>query len=67
MTQRDSSGWWTPNPGCSVCPRNSADLRDLLAREAIDVRAAEAGALFCNQAKNHEVSLRVLNLRIRKA
>ena len=29
----------------------SADLRDLLAREARDVRAAEAVALFCYQAK----------------
>ena len=29
----------------------SADLRDLLAREADDVRAAEAVALFCYQAK----------------
>ena len=29
----------------------SADLRDLLAREATDVRAAEAVALFCYQAK----------------
>jgi len=29
----------------------SADLRDLLAREAEDVRAAEAVALFCYQAK----------------
>ena len=29
----------------------SADLRDLLAREADDVRAAEAVALFCYQIK----------------
>ena len=29
----------------------SSDLRDLLAREADDVRAAEAVALFCYQAK----------------
>jgi len=29
----------------------SSDLRDLLAREALDVRAAEAIALFCYQAK----------------
>ena len=29
----------------------SSDLRDLLAREATDVRAAEAVALFCYQAK----------------
>jgi acetate kinase len=29
----------------------SADMRDLLAREAEDVRAAEAVALFCYQAK----------------
>jgi acetate kinase len=29
----------------------SADLRDLLAREAVDVRAAEALTLFCYQAK----------------
>ena len=29
----------------------SSDLRDLLAREAVDVRAAEAVALFCYQAK----------------
>jgi acetate kinase len=29
----------------------SSDLRDLLAREARDVRAAEAVALFCYQAK----------------
>jgi acetate kinase len=29
----------------------SADMRDLLAREADDVRAAEAVALFCYQAK----------------
>jgi acetate kinase len=28
-----------------------SDLRDLLAREAVDVRAAEAVALFCYQAK----------------
>ena len=30
---------------------NSSDLRDLLAHEADDVRAAEAVALFCYQAK----------------
>jgi hypothetical protein len=30
----------------------SSDMRDLLAREAVDVRAAEAVALFCYQAKN---------------
>jgi acetate kinase len=30
----------------------SSDLRDLLARESNDVRAAEAVALFCYQAKN---------------
>jgi acetate kinase len=29
----------------------SSDLRDLLARESNDVRAAEAVALFCYQAK----------------
>jgi acetate kinase len=29
----------------------SSDLRDLLAREAVDVRAAEAIALFCYQVK----------------
>jgi len=29
----------------------SADLRDLLAQEAVDVRAAEAVALFCHQTK----------------
>ena len=29
----------------------SSDLRDLLARESVDVRAAEAVALFCYQAK----------------
>src|SRR6058998_3273732 len=29
----------------------SSDVRDLLAREAADVRAAEAVALFCYQAK----------------
>jgi acetate kinase len=29
----------------------SSDMRDLLAREATDVRAAEAVALFCYQAK----------------
>src|SRR5436190_8858173 len=29
----------------------SSDIRDLLAREAADVRAAEAVALFCYQAK----------------
>ena len=29
----------------------SSDLRDLLAQEAVDVRAAEAVALFCYQAK----------------
>src|SRR5881397_2893288 len=29
----------------------SADMRELLAREAADVRAAEAVALFCYQAK----------------
>ncbi len=29
----------------------SSDMRDLLARESGDVRAAEAVALFCNQAK----------------
>ena len=31
----------------------SSDLRDLLAREADDVRAAEAVALFCYQVKKH--------------
>jgi acetate kinase len=29
----------------------SSDMRDLLAREAVDIRAAEAVALFCYQAK----------------
>jgi acetate kinase len=29
----------------------SSDMRDLLAQEAVDVRAAEAVALFCYQAK----------------
>ena len=29
----------------------SSDMRDLLAREADDIRAAEAVALFCYQAK----------------
>ena len=29
----------------------SSDMRDLLAREAVDVRAAEAVAVFCYQAK----------------
>src|SRR5213083_1823761 len=29
----------------------SSDMRDLLAREAVDARAAEAVALFCYQAK----------------
>lgn len=31
----------------------SSDLRDLLAREVDDVRAAEAGALFCYQIKKY--------------
>jgi acetate kinase len=35
----------------------SSDLRDLLARESDDVRAAEAVALFCYQAKNGSAHL----------
>jgi len=32
---------------------SSADMRDLLSREAVDPRAADAVALFCYQARKH--------------
>ena len=39
------------NRDCSGVSESSADVRDLLEREASDPRAAEALALFCYQAK----------------
>jgi len=40
-----------PQSGLLGVSETSSDLRDLLEREASDVRAAEAVALFCYQAK----------------
>jgi len=45
-----SMRWSTSNPGCSGFG-NQLGMRDLLGREAQDVRAAEAVALFCYQTK----------------
>ena len=39
------------NPGLLGISETSSDMRDLLTREAEDIRAAEAVALFCYQAK----------------
>jgi acetate kinase len=41
----------THESGLLGVSETSSDIRDLLAREASDVRAAEAVALFCYQAK----------------
>jgi acetate kinase len=41
----------THESGLLGVSETSADIRDLLAREAVDVRAAEAVALFCYQVK----------------
>jgi acetate kinase len=41
----------TQESGLLGVSETSSDIRDLLAREALDVRAAEAVALFCYQAK----------------
>jgi acetate kinase len=41
----------THESGLLGVSETSADIRDLLAREALDVRAAEAVALFCYQVK----------------
>ena len=40
-----------PNRDCWACPKTSGDVRDLLAAEAKDPRAAEALAIFCYQAR----------------
>ena len=49
---RDLMRWSIPNdPGLLGVSETSSDMRDLLEREAHDVRAAEAIALFCYQVK----------------
>jgi acetate kinase len=48
---RAISGNGEPRIGAAWSFRGHSDLRDLLARESDDVRAAEAVALFCYQAK----------------
>lgn len=50
----DAEGFWrmvNQQSGLLGVSETSSDMRDLLAREAGDVRAAEAVALFCYQAK----------------
>jgi acetate kinase len=51
MTTRQFSEMVNHNSGLLGVSETSSDMRDLLAREAHDIRAAEAVALFCYQAK----------------
>ena len=46
-----STKWSTTQSGLLGVSETSSDMRDLLDREAQDVRAAEAVALFCYQVK----------------
>jgi acetate kinase len=51
MTAKQFSVMVNHNSGLLGVSEISSDMRDLLAREAHDIRAAEAVALFCYQAK----------------
>jgi len=51
MTAKQFSVMVNHNSGLLGVSETSYDMRDLLAREAHDIRAAEAVALFCYQAK----------------
>jgi acetate kinase len=51
MTAKQFSVMVNHNSGLLGVSETSSDMRDLLAREAHDIRAAEAVALFCYQAK----------------
>jgi acetate kinase len=51
MTAKRFSVMVNHNSGLLGVSETSSDMRDLLAREAHDIRAAEAVALFCYQAK----------------
>jgi acetate kinase len=51
MTATDFHQMVNHESGLLGVSETSSDMRDLLAREAADVRAAEAVALFCYQAK----------------
>src|SRR5206468_595168 len=51
MTETQFDRMIHPESGLLGVSEISSDMRDLLAREAADVRAAEAVALFCYQAK----------------
>jgi acetate kinase len=51
MTTRRFYNMVNHESGLLGVSETSSDMRDLLAREAEDLRAAEAVALFCHQAK----------------
>jgi acetate kinase len=51
MTAKQFSVMVSHHSGLLGVSETSSDMRDLLAREAHDIRAAEAVALFCYQAK----------------
>ena len=51
MTAKQFSVMVNHNSGLLGVSETSSDMRDLLAREGHDIRAAEAVALFCYQAK----------------
>jgi acetate kinase len=51
MTARQFSVMVNHHSGLLGVSETSSDMRDLLAREADDIQAAEAVALFCYQAK----------------
>jgi acetate kinase len=51
MTPRQFNEMVNKESGLLGISETSSDMRDLLAREAADVRAAEAVALYCYQAK----------------
>ena len=51
MSAKQFNEMVNPESGLLGISETSSDMRDLLAREAQDVRAAEAVALFCYQVK----------------
>jgi acetate kinase len=51
MTAKQFSVMVNHHSGLLGVSETSSDMRDLLAQEAYDIRAAEAVALFCYQAK----------------
>jgi len=51
MTPRQFSAMANRESGLRGISETSSDMRDLLAREATDVRAAEAVAIFCYEAR----------------